>query len=105
MIDTSGFMTIFNLEAKVTGSDGQESYGELLQFERKDVWDIKWAEVAIFLAASTNKDIYVNIYACGSGSIFLSLSVSISTQKYKSVIFGGKLIDEKNFCLPYVYLI
>lgn len=28
---------------------GREELGEHLKFERKDVWDMKWADVRIFL--------------------------------------------------------
>ncbi|XP_013413466.1 WD repeat-containing protein 35-like [Lingula anatina] len=44
IIDISGVMTFFDLDAKVTDANGQEVVGEHLKFERKDVWDMKWAE-------------------------------------------------------------
>ncbi|XP_070533961.1 WD repeat-containing protein 35-like isoform X2 [Ptychodera flava] len=44
IIDISGILSFFDLEARVTNQDGQESQGQQLNFERKDVWDMKWAE-------------------------------------------------------------
>uniref|UniRef100_F6XLP3 WD repeat domain 35 n=1 Tax=Monodelphis domestica TaxID=13616 RepID=F6XLP3_MONDO len=43
IIDISGVLTFFDLDARVTDSSGQQSIGELLKLERKDVWDMKWA--------------------------------------------------------------
>lgn len=44
IINTGGMLTIFDLNARVTDENGQEVIGEQLRFERKDVWDIKWAD-------------------------------------------------------------
>ncbi|XP_021346413.1 WD repeat-containing protein 35-like isoform X1 [Mizuhopecten yessoensis] len=43
-IDISGVLTFFDLDTRITDTDGKESIGEQLKFERKDVWDMKWAE-------------------------------------------------------------
>ncbi|XP_012582813.1 PREDICTED: WD repeat-containing protein 35 [Condylura cristata] len=43
IIDTSGVLIFFDLDARVTDSTGQQVTGELLKLERKDVWDMKWA--------------------------------------------------------------
>lgn len=43
IIDNSGVLTFFDLDARVTDSTGQQVIGELLKLERKDVWDMKWA--------------------------------------------------------------
>lgn len=32
-------------DAKKTDESGKQQPGELLKFERKDVWDMKWASV------------------------------------------------------------
>ena len=45
MIDISGVLTFFDLDTKMTDQDGKEVIGEHLKFERKDVWDMRWAEV------------------------------------------------------------
>lgn len=45
IIDIAGVLTFFELDAKVTDSNGQDIVGEHLKFERKDVWDMRWAEV------------------------------------------------------------
>ncbi|XP_078204571.1 WD repeat-containing protein 35 isoform X5 [Callithrix jacchus] len=44
IIDSSGVLTFFDLDARVTDSTGQQVVGELLKLERKDVWDMKWAK-------------------------------------------------------------
>lgn len=44
IIDISGVLTFFDLDARVTDSTGQQVTGELLKLERKDVWDMKWAK-------------------------------------------------------------
>uniref|UniRef100_A0A4W3H1G3 WD repeat-containing protein 35 n=1 Tax=Callorhinchus milii TaxID=7868 RepID=A0A4W3H1G3_CALMI len=43
IIDISGILTFFDLEARQMDSTGQQVTGEHLKFERKDVWDMKWA--------------------------------------------------------------
>uniref|UniRef100_H2ZPD4 WD repeat-containing protein 35 n=1 Tax=Ciona savignyi TaxID=51511 RepID=H2ZPD4_CIOSA len=44
IIDTGGIFTIFDLDAIVTDENGQEMIGEHLALERKDTWDMKWAD-------------------------------------------------------------
>ncbi|XP_033121645.1 WD repeat-containing protein 35-like isoform X2 [Anneissia japonica] len=44
IIDIAGVLTFFDLDAKGVDSDGQETQGQQLDFERKDVWDMRWAE-------------------------------------------------------------
>ncbi|XP_053382408.1 WD repeat-containing protein 35-like isoform X3 [Mercenaria mercenaria] len=44
IIDISGVLTFFDLDTKMTDQDGKEVIGEHLKFERKDVWDMRWAE-------------------------------------------------------------
>ncbi|XP_066268365.1 WD repeat-containing protein 35-like isoform X1 [Branchiostoma lanceolatum] len=44
VVDIAGVLTFFDLDTRVTDSTGQEILGEHLKFERKDVWDMKWAE-------------------------------------------------------------
>ncbi|XP_032299550.1 WD repeat-containing protein 35 [Coturnix japonica] len=44
IIDLSGVLTFFDLDARVTSSTGQQVIGEQLKLERKDVWDMKWAK-------------------------------------------------------------
>ncbi|KAJ8321655.1 hypothetical protein KUTeg_000126 [Tegillarca granosa] len=44
IIDISGMLTFFDLETRITDQDGKESVGEQLKFERKDVWDMKFAD-------------------------------------------------------------
>ncbi|XP_075454543.1 WD repeat-containing protein 35 isoform X2 [Ascaphus truei] len=43
IIDISGVLTFFDLEARYTDDTGQQVIGEQLKCERKDVWDMKWA--------------------------------------------------------------
>nr|CAB3267696.1 WD repeat-containing protein 35 [Phallusia mammillata] len=43
IIDTTGILTFFDLDARVTDANGQQVIGEHLRFERKDVWNMKWA--------------------------------------------------------------
>ncbi|KAG8538415.1 hypothetical protein GDO81_022690, partial [Engystomops pustulosus] len=43
IIDISGVLTFLDLEARYTDDSGQPTIGEQLKFERKDVWDMKWA--------------------------------------------------------------
>lgn len=49
IIDIAGVLTFFDLDTRVTDPDGKEVVGEHLNFERKDVWDMKWAEVSMFV--------------------------------------------------------
>ncbi|XP_038051533.1 WD repeat-containing protein 35-like isoform X3 [Patiria miniata] len=44
IIDITGILTFFDLETKWVNGDGQEIQGQQLEFERKDVWDMKWAQ-------------------------------------------------------------
>ncbi|KAM5143257.1 WD repeat-containing protein 35 isoform 2-T2 [Callospermophilus lateralis] len=44
IMDISGVLVFFDLDARVTDSTGQQVVGELLKLERKDVWDMKWAK-------------------------------------------------------------
>ncbi|XP_077008272.1 WD repeat-containing protein 35 isoform X1 [Tamandua tetradactyla] len=44
IIDISGVLTFFDLDARVTDGAGQQVVGEVLKPERKDVWDMKWAK-------------------------------------------------------------
>uniref|UniRef100_A0A8B9CGV6 WD repeat-containing protein 35 n=1 Tax=Anser brachyrhynchus TaxID=132585 RepID=A0A8B9CGV6_9AVES len=44
IIDLSGVLTFFDLDARVIDSTGQQVIGEQLKLERKDVWDMKWAK-------------------------------------------------------------
>nr|XP_033792878.1 WD repeat-containing protein 35 isoform X3 [Geotrypetes seraphini] len=43
IIDISGVLNFFDLEAQTTDSMGQQIIGQQLKFERRDVWDMKWA--------------------------------------------------------------
>ncbi|XP_063298196.1 WD repeat-containing protein 35 [Pelobates fuscus] len=43
IIDISGVLTLVDLEARYTDDAGQQLTGEKLNFERKDVWDMQWA--------------------------------------------------------------
>ncbi|KAL5015359.1 hypothetical protein ScPMuIL_009629 [Solemya velum] len=45
IIDISGVLMFFDLDTRITDSDGKEVVGEHLKFERKDVWDMRWAEL------------------------------------------------------------
>ncbi|XP_071111924.1 WD repeat-containing protein 35-like isoform X1 [Haliotis cracherodii] len=44
IIDIAGVLTFFDPDTRVTDEDGREVVGEHLKFERKDVWDMRWAE-------------------------------------------------------------
>ncbi|KAG1701662.1 WD repeat-containing protein 35 [Nymphon striatum] len=43
IIDVTGILTMYNLDGKSTGDNGHETPGIKLNFERKDIWDVKWA--------------------------------------------------------------
>ncbi|XP_032877389.1 WD repeat-containing protein 35 isoform X1 [Amblyraja radiata] len=43
IIDITGILTFFDLETRIMDSTGQQVVGEEMKFERKDVWDMKWA--------------------------------------------------------------
>ncbi|XP_073481441.1 WD repeat-containing protein 35 isoform X2 [Aquarana catesbeiana] len=43
IIDLSGVLTFLDLEATNSYDTGKQTIGEQLKFERKDVWDMKWA--------------------------------------------------------------
>ena len=47
IIDISGVLTFYDLDTRVTDPSGSEIIGEHLKFERKDVWDMRWAEVIV----------------------------------------------------------
>ena len=55
IIDISGVLTFFDIDTRITDTDGKEIVGEQLKFERKDVWDMKWAEVTTILVIYTSK--------------------------------------------------
>lgn len=55
IIDISGVLTFFDLDTRITDQDGKEIVGEQLKFERKDVWDMRWAEDNPELFAMTEK--------------------------------------------------
>nr|XP_009858071.1 WD repeat-containing protein 35 [Ciona intestinalis] len=44
IIDTGGVFSIFDLDVVITDEHGQEMIGEHLRLERKDAWDMKWAD-------------------------------------------------------------
>ena len=45
IIDNNSMLQILDLDSKNEGKDGKEgTYGQLLAFERKDAWDLQWAE-------------------------------------------------------------
>eukprot|EP00516_Mucochytrium_quahogii_P007622 CAMPEP_0203752874 /NCGR_PEP_ID=MMETSP0098-20131031/6733_1 /ASSEMBLY_ACC=CAM_ASM_000208 /TAXON_ID=96639 /ORGANISM=" , Strain NY0313808BC1" /LENGTH=1294 /DNA_ID=CAMNT_0050643241 /DNA_START=364 /DNA_END=4245 /DNA_ORIENTATION=- len=44
VIDINGVMTFLDLEKRYEGANGQTQIGEQLDFERKDAWDMMWAE-------------------------------------------------------------
>eukprot|EP00794_Sanderia_malayensis_P012081 gene12081-13325_t len=44
IIDIAGVLSFFDLATKKTESTGDTTVGEHLKFERKDVWDMKWAD-------------------------------------------------------------
>ncbi|XP_067931487.1 WD repeat-containing protein 35-like [Watersipora subatra] len=44
IIDISGVLTFFDMESRTKDADGKEVVGEQLTYERKDVWDMRWAE-------------------------------------------------------------
>ena len=45
IIDIMGLLTFFDFDAKrVDVATGREELGDHLKFERKDVWDMKWAD-------------------------------------------------------------
>ena len=41
----TGILSFYDLDTRITDASGQEQIGQQLKFERKDVWDMKWAEV------------------------------------------------------------
>ncbi|CAG2104311.1 unnamed protein product [Medioppia subpectinata] len=54
IIDTIGTLLVYDLEANST-TDRSESSGKLLEFERHDVWDVKWASDDADMMAITEK--------------------------------------------------
>jgi len=44
IIDIAGVLTFFDLETRSTDANGKEVIGQQLAQERKDVWDMKWAD-------------------------------------------------------------
>uniref|UniRef100_A0A6A7G3L3 WD repeat-containing protein 35 n=4 Tax=Hirondellea gigas TaxID=1518452 RepID=A0A6A7G3L3_9CRUS len=43
IIDITGLMTLMDLDSKTNNAGGSEGLGDVLKFERKDVWDVCWA--------------------------------------------------------------
>lgn len=62
MIDISGVLTFFDLDVRITDPSGNEVIGEHLKFERKDVWDMRWADVCILSKYSQLICIYVCLH-------------------------------------------
>ena len=50
------FFEIFQETKRLDIKTGQEEMGDTLKFERKDVWDMKWADVSCNLTARKQKD-------------------------------------------------
>lgn len=45
IIDNASILSVLDLDSNNDSSDGKEgTYGQLLQFERKDAWDLQWAD-------------------------------------------------------------
>jgi len=45
IIDNGSILSVLDLDSNNDSSDGKEgTYGQLLQFERKDAWDLQWAD-------------------------------------------------------------
>jgi WD repeat-containing protein 35 len=45
IIDSSSILAILDLDAESDGKgESKGTYGQLLSFERKDAWDLQWAE-------------------------------------------------------------
>ena len=44
VVDASNVLTFFDMEARAVGPSGATTIGEHLPFERKDVWDMMWAD-------------------------------------------------------------
>lgn len=65
-------LTFLDLEARYTDDSGQQIIGEQLKFERKDVWDMKWANDNPDLFAMMEK---TRMY------VFRNLDPEVSTHK------------------------
>lgn len=79
LIDISGILTFFDLDSK--NVSGNEVKGEQLPIERKDVWDMKWADDNPDLFAMMEK---TRMY------VFKGLEPEVSAQSVQSLIFGHK---------------
>ena len=44
IIDINGVLTFFEFDKRVDGPGGRTTLGEQLSFERKDAWDMLWAD-------------------------------------------------------------
>ena len=42
----AGVLSFYDLDTRITDSNGTEVIGEQLKFDRKDVWDMRWASVS-----------------------------------------------------------
>lgn len=74
IIDLSGVLTFLDLEVLHSSDTGQQVIGEQLKFERKDVWDMKWANDNPDLFAMMEK---TRMY------VFRNLDPEVSVSKYQ----------------------
>lgn len=75
IIDLSGVLTFLDLEARYSDDTGQQIIGEQLKFERKDVWDMKWAndnpdlfammeKTRMYVFRNLDPEVSVCVYMC-----------------------------------------
>jgi hypothetical protein len=84
-------LTFFDLDTKITDQDGKEVTGEHLKFERKDVWDMRWAEVCLYtkLCSTCFKNEVYNInHGAGvyQSHLIKRQFYSVKTHKHQSTL-------------------
>lgn len=84
IIDLSGVLTFLDLETINSYETGQQTIGEQLKFERKDVWDMKWANDNPDLFAMMEK---TRMYVFRN----LDPEVNMYQEHYRNICLKGKI--------------
>ena len=92
IIDIAGVLTFFDLESRVAGADGKEVLGEQLSYERKDVWDMKWAEDNPELFAMMEKT-RMYVFRNMEPEVICSIPFCLGTVIMVKILFLFLLVD------------
>ena len=91
IIDLSNILTFYDMEAKSIGPGGSTTIGEHLSFERRDVWDMRWADDYPDLWCATEK---TRMYVFRNFEPEEPILSSGYIQKFSDLTISTVLLDE-----------